>query len=282
MSSSHAISRRGLLASAGAALTLPFLPAAADAARYRNGPIPRNLHVIPELIPDELDRPLSGRWVMACDGSGSVDAEEFQRQIEGIVMFLRSPDLEEYIYCNGPLGFGTVQYGDAAMQGAGYGILCNKEDADLMAERILLFYKAVQGNTNLNHGIGTSADVINLCPFESRGADYIFVMGDGANNARRPDDPMVATSALVKDLGERFGITVHGIALDRSIEPHFRTQVRTPEGLVRTDTGPRYGYGVEPGRSWVASEPVDIASVIGGNLRCLIARPEVPFSQQFG
>lgn len=156
--------------------------------------------------------------VLAVDTSGSVDSQEYQLQMEGLVKAFRDPAVIAAI-------IGTRPTGGVAVTAVHWSSV--NEQVQMVpwtvlrdAESALAFSAALEAASRRKFGDSTGIGgvlryaerLIRLNPYEGR-RKSIDISGDGSNNSGIPP-------ALVRDMVTESGITVNGLTI-LTDEPHL-------------------------------------------------------------
>jgi hypothetical protein len=165
------------------------------------------------------DRPaVDVALVLAVDVSGSIDAEEFKLQKEGIALALVDPTVQRAIR-NGPHGRIAVAYVEWGSPGGAAPVLDWKIVRDEASARevgafLLAAPRTQQSYNAIGDAIVLGTAMIRACPCRA-GRAVIDVSGDNR------DMRSVVPAPLARDEAARAGITVNALAIlqDASVGP---------------------------------------------------------------
>jgi hypothetical protein len=189
--------------------------------------------------------------VLAIDSSDSIDAGEFQTQIEGTADALVHPDVITAIQ-SGPLGRVAISYVIWAESGAPkligeWHMVSDRQSASRLAVDLKREHRSVGGTTGLGSGI--SAAISHLRGSGVASTRFIIdVSGDGRETRGvRGLNSMPLRSA--RDLASKLGITINGLAIENS-EPDlaswYRDRVAAGPGhfVMKVGTMDEYGTAI--------------------------------------
>ena len=170
--------------------------------------------------------------VLAVDVSGSVDAFEYQLQVQGIANALRDPDVREALVL-GRVALALVQWSGAGQQSVSIPFTRLAEPAEVgaLAARIGALPRAHSGgNTAVGEAIAVAAGLFGDAL--DCGHWVIDVSGDGDENEG-------FTLGAERRAAYARGIAINGLAIEGaatgpSITNFYRRQVVTPGGFVIT------------------------------------------------
>jgi hypothetical protein len=151
--------------------------------------------------------------VLAADGSGSVDDEEYEFQKSAIAAAFRDEAVLSAMRSAGVLAVAAVFWGDGefSSQQLGWFVVRRAADADRFAREIETSQRHVFGNTSIGSGIWSALDLLShprLCAFRS----IIDVSGDGRETIA-PKRPQVATLFQARKRAEKMGVTVNALTI---------------------------------------------------------------------
>ncbi len=166
--------------------------------------------------------PVELELVLAIDASGSVDAREFDLQLQGIAAALRDPAVAAAIASTNGVALSVVQWAGPShqVQAVDWALLTDAESAAAHGAQILAAGRQMFGETSIAQAMQFAATLLETNAFAGR-RRAIDLSGDGATNyGRSPGymrDRLVAT-----------GITVNGLAIlndDPDLERYYGEQV---------------------------------------------------------
>lgn len=158
------------------------------------------------------DRKVDLELVLALDSSGSVNAREFNLQLQGYIDAFRNPAVIESI-TNGDEGAIAVTLmiwagdrKDGTRVIADWTLIDSAESADEFVEKILATPRFVlRDGTSLSNVIETGARMFTANGFDGNRM-VIDISGDGTNNIGY--EPFVA-----RDIAVKAGVTINGLAI---------------------------------------------------------------------
>jgi Protein of unknown function (DUF1194) len=180
----------------------------------------KSFRVLAVLLLACLVAPASGRaqqatqvdlqLVLAVDSSGSINADEFRLQMEGLTAAFRNPVILDAIR-RGPLGAIAVTLiewssVDQQHQSIAWTMISDEESMALFADQLAITPRFIPG------GSTSVSDALNYCSriFAKSGFTserrVIDVSGDGSNNSGIPPDS-------VRDRLVEAGIVINGLAI---------------------------------------------------------------------
>lgn len=147
--------------------------------------------------------------VLAVDTSASVDADEFNLQIQGIADAFRDPDIVDSIEANGEAGIAVAlmqwSSGDQQVQSGKWHQIMDSATADRFA-RMVETSERLKGNTTaIGSALHFAHGLLNQNGFDAR-RSTIDVAGDGRNNSGIPLLPQ-------RDRILASGISINGLAV---------------------------------------------------------------------
>ena len=165
------------------------------------------------------DRPaVDVALVLAVDVSGSIDAEEFKLQKEGIALALVDPAVQRAIR-NGPHGRIAVAYVEWGSPGGAapvleWRIVRDETSAREVGAALLAAPRTAQSYNAIGDAMVLATAMIRACPCRA-GRAVIDVSGD------HRDMRSVGPAPLARDLAAREGVTVNALAIlqDASVGP---------------------------------------------------------------
>jgi hypothetical protein len=151
--------------------------------------------------------------VLAIDGSGSINYDDYSLQRQGYAKALQSGEVQEALASAGRVDIAVVLWGDSEMtpQVIGWHRIADAADAEVLALKIFAMPRDVTGNTGIGNGLAAALDLI--ASGESCAARRIVnVSGDGteslAPQARR-FIPLAAARARAANMG----VTINALAI---------------------------------------------------------------------
>jgi hypothetical protein len=154
--------------------------------------------------------PVDLQLILAVDSSGSINAEEFRLQMEGLTAAFRSPAIMDAIR-RGPRGaiaVTLVEWSsvDQQHQSIAWTLLCDDESMLTFAEQLANAPRFIPGgSTSLSDALKFADRLFVRSGFVSE-RRVIDVSGDGSNNSGIPPD-------TVRDRLVETGIVINGLAI---------------------------------------------------------------------
>lgn len=159
--------------------------------------------------------------LLAIDGSSSIDAREFDLQMQGIAAAFRHPGVKGAIQASGDLGIAValMQWSDSRNQSLSldWRVVKDEVTAEAFAQAVENTARfVVGGGTAIGSAIDVGVDFVLKSPFQGR-RQVIDVSGDGrANQGRLP--PRARDDAVAK------GFTINGLAIlneDQAVDSYY-------------------------------------------------------------
>ncbi len=155
------------------------------------------------------ERDVALELVLAVDTSASVDADEFDLQMQGIADAFRDPEVVAAIRQAGPDGIAVMLFqwagpGDQSIV-AGWNRVHDARSASRFAARVERARRAFRGSTSLDDMLRYAITLFPSNGFAGR-RRVIDVSGDGRDNSGNHSDWM-------RDAAVAAGITVNGLAI---------------------------------------------------------------------
>jgi Protein of unknown function (DUF1194) len=155
--------------------------------------------------------------VLAIDGSGSIDAEEFSLQQAGYASAFLSSRVQAALASAGRVSVAVVLWGDDAMARdvLPWQTLDNRADAEALSARIARMPRHVSGNTGIGSGIAQALDLLSM-PDICSPRKVINVSGDGKESHdphERRGVPLAAAKARATDMG----VTINALAITNEV-----------------------------------------------------------------
>ena len=180
---------------------------------------------------DEDSLAVDANIVTGIDFSRSIDAQESELQIYGMIQAIRSPEVLRAIE-NGPhgrIGFAVFLWASGAYpELVSWHVIASRQDADEASTEILLRLQLIL-DTSGRHSIGSltnvsgamahAGEMLAASPYASKRA-IVNIVGNGTDNVG--ESPRWKRDALVAR-----GITINGVVIggDRKITEYYRQQV---------------------------------------------------------
>ena len=177
--------------------------------------------------------------VLAIDGSGSIDTEEYVTQLEGYRDALASHAVRRALAQAGRVEMGAVLWGDDAMSSTVFPLrnVDNPQVLDAFAEELRWAGRRTWGNTGIGAAIWLSLDLL-AAPEHCAARRVINVSGDGRSSrspkSRRGASPhayVAPTAARARATAD--GVTVNGLAIlneDPGLTEYYRGTLITGPG----------------------------------------------------
>jgi hypothetical protein len=151
--------------------------------------------------------------VLALDGSGSIDARDYDLQQQGYVAAFTNPVVIDALQSAGVVDVALVLWGDAEMapQVFSWQRIRDAGDAARFAASIRYLPRIVTGNTGIGRGVETALDLI-ATHSDCTGRKVINVSGDGRESASpRSRVAMPLSAARVR--ANSMGVTINALAI---------------------------------------------------------------------
>lgn len=149
--------------------------------------------------------------VLAADGSGSIDDDEFRTQREGYAAAITHPDVLAAIRSgiSGRIALAYVEWGGPASQHTivDWMVIEDAASAEAFAEKLRSAPRQARGYNSISAVIDYSADLINENAYQGI-KKVIDVSGDGPNIGGRP-------VRNARDDAVRAGITINALVVKR-------------------------------------------------------------------
>jgi hypothetical protein len=182
------------------------------------------LAALAERIPAQSMVPVDLELVLAVDTSGSVDAHEFQLQVEGLVKAFRDPAVVAAIIGTSPAGgvaVTVIHWSSVNEQSqiVPWTVLSDQASALAFSAMIAASSRrSFDQSTGIGGALRYAERLIRLNKYAGR-RKSIDVSGDGSNNSGVPPE-------LVRDMVVREGITVNGLTIltDEPFLHHYYTE----------------------------------------------------------
>jgi hypothetical protein len=147
--------------------------------------------------------------VLAIDVSGSVSAERYVLQRDGIASVFADPEIERVL--GDGLAVAVMEWSDGHTVIVPWTVLRRRADAERLARRIAAAPRSPGISTELSLALLAAADLVDRCGCEAA-RRIIDVSGDGPNNG-----PI--STAIARDEVVARGIQVNGLPIVTPAEP---------------------------------------------------------------
>jgi hypothetical protein len=174
--------------------------------------------------------------VLAVDGSGSVNAREYNFQKSAIAASLRDPEVLKALKRAGTVSMAVIFWGDPerATQSTDAVLISGRDDAETLARMVENQSRTVLGNTGLGAGLAAAMDKLATmgCAYRS----IVNVSGDGQETtiSRRKRVSLRPQQARARAQAE--GITINALVISNEAkglaEYYARTVITGPEAFV--------------------------------------------------
>jgi hypothetical protein len=170
--------------------------------------------------------------VLAADGSGSIDDDEFRVQREGYAAAITDPDVLSAILggAHGAAAISYIEWGGPASQHTivDWMVIRGPADAATFAERLRTAPRVAQGYNSISGAIDYAAEKIRSNDYEGL-SKIIDISGDGPQIGGRP-------LSLAREEAVAQGITINALVVKRPgggypgpsgepLETHYRNDV---------------------------------------------------------
>jgi Protein of unknown function (DUF1194) len=179
--------------------------------------------------------------VLAIDGSGSIDASEFDLQMTGYAAAFRAPRVKAALASAGRVDVAVVLWGDDGLlkEVLPWQSLQGAQDAEALARRIAGMPRSVMGSTGIGSGISRALDLL-AARGDCAGRRLINVSGDGMESMT-PRARVGVTMAQARIRARDMGVTINALAITNEVADlgdWFRDKVITgPDAFVMQVTG---------------------------------------------
>jgi hypothetical protein len=180
--------------------------------------------------------PVALELVLAIDVSGSIDASEYNLQLQGYAAAFNNPTVQNAIASfQGGIAVAVVQFSTGAQTAIGWTNLTTQSEVAQFATDLGSMVRLSSGSTGIAQGMAASIALITDATFDGR-RKVIDVSGDGLENV--DDDTAVQTQ---RNAAAAAGITVNGLAIEGDFGPSgvtdfYTANVVTAGGFVVTAT----------------------------------------------
>ena len=161
--------------------------------------------------------------VLAMDASGSIDADEFQLQRDGLAASLTHPAILSAIGSGrtGAIGVAVVEWGSpgGAVTAVDWTAVRDASSAAALAEAIRAAPRSRQSYNAIGDAIAHATALIAAAPFDAE-ERVIDVAGDG------PDMRSLVPAAVARDAAVARGITVNALAIEVAPVTRFGEPLR--------------------------------------------------------
>jgi hypothetical protein len=166
--------------------------------------------------------------VLAVDGSGSVDNEEYELQKSAIAEAFQDTEVLSSLRSAGTVAVAAVFWADGEFpsQLLGWRVIQTVNDAERFAREVESSPRRVFGNTDIGNGIWSALDLLSdprLCAFRS----IINISGDGRETLA-PKRAQVATLSQARQRAGEMGVTINALTIsgeDISLADYYETDV---------------------------------------------------------
>ena len=174
--------------------------------------------------------------VLAVDGSGSVNTEEFHLQQQAIVTALRDPAVQQAMERVGSVAAAVMYWGDAEwpVQETGFVLIDDRDDVEQLVTAIESMPRKVLGSTGLSMGLAAGLDMLERlrCAYRS----VINVSGDGSDSIVPRRKRLVPPLREVRARAAAANVTINALVIsgkEEDLETYFEKQVITgPDAFV--------------------------------------------------
>ncbi|WP_395662312.1 DUF1194 domain-containing protein [Aestuariivirga sp.] len=171
--------------------------------------------------------------VLAVDGSGSINPEEFALQRQAIVSAFSSPDVLQAIDRAGLVAAAVLYWGDAEwpVQQTGFIRIGKPEDAKLLVAAVETMPRQVLGSTGLSNGLSAALDKLETvgCAYRS----VINVSGDGADTFIPRKRRLAPSLRNIRARATAAEVTINALVItndEPDLKSYFEKQVITGPG----------------------------------------------------
>jgi hypothetical protein len=174
--------------------------------------------------------------VLAVDGSGSINTEEFHLQRQAIVSALRDPGVLQAIDNAGSVAATVLFWGDPAwpVQETGFVHIEGQQDVEVLVTAIESMPRRVLGNTGLSMGLSAALDRLETVRCAHR--SVINVSADGSDTVIPRRKRLAPSLREVRARAEALNVTINALIIsseEHYLKSYFEKQVITgPEAFV--------------------------------------------------
>jgi hypothetical protein len=188
-------------------------------------------------MPASAEQQVDLELVLALDASSSVDAREYQLQLEGIAAALRDPVVHAAIAGgrHGRIALNVMIWARPSdnKQTTGWRVIATPEEAERFARDIATLQRLQGGGTGIGEGIRSALFQLRISGLHSP-RRLIDVSGDGRENFVKLDGmPNPITLPEAQALAERMGVSINGLAVtdeDPGLYEYYEQEVRHGPG----------------------------------------------------
>ena len=171
--------------------------------------------------------------VLAIDGSGSIDQEEFALQRQAIVSAFTSPDVLQAMDRAGLVAAAVLYWGDAdwPVQQTGFVRIGKPEDAGLLVAAVANMPRRVLGSTGLSNGLSAALDKLETAGCAHR--SVINVSGDGADTFVPRKRRLAPSLKAIRARATAADVTINALVItseEADLKAYFEKQVITGPG----------------------------------------------------
>ena len=180
---------------------------------------------------DEDDFAVDANIVTGIDFSRSIDAQESELQIHGMIQAMRAPEVLRAIESgrHGRIGFAVFLWASGVYpELVSWRVIASRQDAEAASTEMLLRLQLIQDTahrhaigslTNVSGAMAHAGEMLADSPFASRRA-IMNIVGNGRDNVG--ESPRWRRDALAAR-----GITINGVVIggDNAITEYYRQQV---------------------------------------------------------
>jgi hypothetical protein len=170
--------------------------------------------------------------VLAVDGSGSVNTEEFHLQQQAIVAALRNPSVRQAMKRAGSVSAAVLYWGDAnwSTQETPFVQIDGEESVERLVTAILNMPRRVFGHTGLGMGLSAALDKLEALPCAYR--SVINVSADGSDTAAGGKRP-AALLGEIRSRAAASSVTINALVIsneEKDLKSYFEKQVISGPG----------------------------------------------------
>lgn len=171
--------------------------------------------------------------VLAVDGSGSIDTEEFFLQQQAIAKAFRDPAVLQALERAGTVAASVLYWGDPnyPIQETPFVIIDQPEHVESLINHVETLPRRVFGSTGLAMGLSASMD--KLQAFGCAHRSIINVSGDGSDTIFPRNKRLVPSLRNIRARAEEAGVTINALVIkseEKGISSYFEKQIITGPG----------------------------------------------------
>lgn len=151
--------------------------------------------------------------VLAIDGSGSINYDDYSLQQRGYAAALQSRNVQDALASAGRVDIAVVLWGDSeiAPQVTGWHRIEGAADADALSQKLLAMPRVVSGNTGIGNGLAAALDLFAF-GHSCAARKVVNVSGDG-RESRAPQARHFIPLTSARARATEMGVTINALAI---------------------------------------------------------------------